>query len=95
MNLSPEGSALRNSNIGVSTLTREYNSVIYRDKCIRRIRTAFSTLLTPDAGSPTRATGVHAASVDTTSSTSAGRSFANVDQLLRMAETMSGFLMGN
>ena len=61
--------------------------------CVKRIFTDFSTLLTLSIGSAESFSfGAHDASVDTTSSTKAGRCFTNADQLFKIADTISGFL---
>jgi hypothetical protein len=59
------------------------------------IRTAFSTLLTLDAGKLESAAGVQDDNVDTTIGTKLGRSLINDDQLFKIADMMSGFLEYN
>lgn len=55
--------------------------------------TDFSTLFTLiDGREDSLSLGTHEASVETTSSTNAGRCFTNVAQLFKIADRMSGLL---
>jgi hypothetical protein len=65
----------------------------HRDMCVKRMRTDFSTLLMLMKGRPSNGAGVHNVRDDTTICTKLGRSLTRLDQLFRMAEIRSGFLM--
>ena len=63
-----------------------------RDICVRNILTFFSILRMTEAGWPSSFAGVHCVSVETISSTRAGRFLTRVTPLLRRAAKMSGLL---
>ena len=63
-----------------------------RDICVRNILTFFSILRMTEAGWPSSFAGVHCVSVETISSTRAGRFLTRVAPLLRRAAKMSGLL---
>jgi hypothetical protein len=65
----------------------------HRDMCVRRMRTDFSTLLIVAKGRPSSEAGVHNVREDTTICTKPGRNLTRLDQLFRMAEIRSGFLI--
>ena len=65
----------------------------HRDMCVRRMRTDFSTLLTLVKGRPSNGAGVHNVREDTRIWTKPGRSLTRPDQLFKMAEIRSGFLI--
>jgi hypothetical protein len=65
----------------------------HRDMCVRRMRTDFSTLLILLKGRPSNGAGVHNVREDTRIWTKPGRNLTRPDQLFKMAEMRSGFLI--